>query len=312
MKDAISIIIPVYNRESLLPRTLDSVYAQTYRPIELIVVDNGSTDGSRDAAEAWMKERQSNDFKTILADESQKGAARAREKGFSLASSDMVMFFDSDDIMLPTLCERVMDCLRLRPNTDMLYWPLVYGTGVAGEPWKRKKRFSSHNLLRRHIINGQFSTLSYAVKASYLRRCGGWDTMLTGWDDWELGLRLLLNNPEIRRIDEPLAVVYPQEESITGTDFSSKRGEWERAIEHMERYIRKHPEPLRSRLKGLLLYRRVNLAALYKKEGNEEAAAGLLKESLDMAQEPRWRKLLLRIIYHYTSHGGRCGYLLWH
>lgn len=311
MKEGISVIIPVFNRENLVVRTLDSVYAQTFRPIELIVVDNNSTDGSRKSAELWKEEHESADFHVIIADEPRKGAARARQTGAGLATSEVLIFFDSDDVMLPALCVKVMKVFRSYPTTDMVYWKLSYAKSDISSK-RGIRRFARRNLLRRHLINGMFCTLSFAVKKDFFVKCGGWDTSLSAWDDWELGLRLLLSKPQLQAIAEILAVIYPQDESITGTDFRSKQGQWEKAIEAMEKVSNRQHESLRRRLLGLLLYRRVNLAALYKAEGDLEAASTLLSKSLAASSEPLWRKLLLRLIYSYTSHGGRCAYLLWH
>lgn len=311
MKEGISVIIPVFNRESLVERTLDSVYAQTFRPIELIIVDNASTDDSRLTAVKWKEKHESADFRITVADEPHRSAAQARQTGAELATSDVIMFFDSDDVMLPELCGKAMEVFRKNPEADMVYWKLIYGLSDQATR-KSPRRFAHHNLLRRHLINALFNTLSYAVKKDYFLNCGGWDTSLSAWDDWELGLRLLLGNPHTIAIPETLAVIYPQEDSITGTDYQSKRGKWEEAIAAMERVSRNQPEPLRHWLTGMLLYRRVNLAALYKSEGADEVATALLEKSLAASSEPKWRKLLLRLIYAYTSRGGRCAYLLWH
>ncbi len=306
----ISVIIPVYNRENLVVRTLDSVYAQTYRPIELIVVDNNSTDSSVNVVKEWKESHEQSDFKIILTDERKPGAAKARQTGFTLATSDVVMFFDSDDIMRPELIAKVMDKFRAHPHIDMVYWQTAYGSPTLDGKFKQK-RFSTRNLLRRHMFNGILCTIAYAVKADYFRKCGGWNPTLTGWDDWELGLRLLLNNPLLEAIPEPLVLIYPQTESITGTDFKSKQGEWEKAIEAMEKVSAIQKEPLKSKLERMLLYRRVNLAALYKAEGAPELAESLLEQSLANSSVAPWRKRLLRLIYHYTAHGGRAAYLLW-
>ncbi len=306
----ISVIIPVYNRENLVVRTLDSVYGQTYRPIQLIVVDNNSTDSTVKTVEKWKETHEHDDFKIIITEEKKPGAANARQTGFTLATGEVIMFFDSDDTMRPELIAKVMDKFKAHPHLDMVYWQTTYGSPTLHGKFNRK-RFSTRNLLRRHMFNGLFSTQTYAVKADYFRKCGGWNTNLPCWNDWELGLRLLLNNPAIEAIPEPLVMIYPQTESITGTDFKSKHGKWEKAIEAMEKVSATQEEPLRSKLERMLLYRRVNLAALYKAEGATDIAESLLQQSLANSSVSLWRKQLLRLIYTYTSHGGRAAYLLW-
>ncbi len=310
MNEALSVIIPVYNRESLVIRTLDSVYAQTYRPVELIVVDNNSTDNTLGRVEEWMENHQDATFRIKILKETTPGACAARQTGFRAATSGIVYFFDSDDVMHPQLAERAMQEFRSYPATDIVCWKVAYGDTSPGGK-RAIKRSSARNILRRHMFNSMLSTQAYAVRSDYFRQHGGWNLNLPCWNDWELGLRLLLGNPAIRCLSATLATIYPQKDSITGTDHISRQGEWEKAIEAMERVSRNQPEPLRSRLLGMLLYRRVNLAALYNKEGDERIAKELLESSLATAGIARWKKSLLRFIYTYTSRGGRCAYLLW-
>ncbi len=311
MKDSISVIIPVYNRERLVIRTLDSIYAQTWRPIDLIIVDNNSTDSSLRVVEEWALAHTDDSFRVKILEEKEPGACAARQSGFEAATSDVIFFFDSDDVMHPMLVEKAMREFQSYPATDMVCWKVAYGDAIPGGK-RGFKRFSRRNLLRRHLFNGMLSTQAYAVKASYFREFGGWNKDLRCWNDWELGLRLLLGNPVIRFIPEALATVYPQEQSITGTDHISRHGEWEKAIAAMERRSLMEPEPLRSRLISMLLYRRVNLAALYAKEGHHAAGKELLEKSLSATDISIFRKQILRLIYAYTSRGGRCAYLLWH
>ncbi|MDE7414537.1 MAG: hypothetical protein K2N05_12230, partial [Muribaculaceae bacterium] len=153
---------------------------------------------------------------------------------------------------------------------------------------------------------------SYAVRTSFIKRIGGWNSSLTVWDDWELGLRILLNEPKMKGIFRVLAHIYPQEASITGTDFHSKAGEWEKAIEACEKDAETlTSDSLRDRILDMLLYRRINLAAIYDREGFPEKGEKLFKESVSQADLSKFRKRILRFIYKYTVCGGRAGYLLW-
>ena len=92
----VSIIIPYYNRERLLERTLRSVKRQTYRPVEIILVDNASTDHSAAVARRFKEEAE--DGMTVhLLRENTPGAAAARNCGLRAAQGEYVYFFDSDD-----------------------------------------------------------------------------------------------------------------------------------------------------------------------------------------------------------------------
>jgi len=89
----VSVVIPVYNAEPFLREALDSVLAQDYEPFEVIVVDDGSTDGSGTIARSYPEVR-------YLRQENQ-GPAVARNAGIAAAQGEFLAFFDADDVMLP-------------------------------------------------------------------------------------------------------------------------------------------------------------------------------------------------------------------
>jgi glycosyltransferase involved in cell wall biosynthesis len=89
----VSVVVPVYNAEPFLRETLDSVLAQDYHPVEVIVVDDGSTDGSAAIARSYPDV-------SYIHQENQ-GPAVARNAGIAAAGGEFVAFFDADDVMLP-------------------------------------------------------------------------------------------------------------------------------------------------------------------------------------------------------------------
>lgn len=105
MNKMISIIVPVYNVQAYLDECVQSLVDQTYQNIEIILVDDGSTDGSTALCGAW-KEKDSR-VKVIYLDH--KGVSVARNRGIEAAAGDYLYFVDSDDYIDKTLCQRVMD-----------------------------------------------------------------------------------------------------------------------------------------------------------------------------------------------------------
>ncbi|MEF2655777.1 MAG: glycosyltransferase family A protein [Eggerthellaceae bacterium] len=100
----ISIIVPVYNTENTLQETLDSLIEQTHKDIEIICIDDGSSDGSP-AILADYKKRHPALF-TIISQEN-KGLSATRNQGISAAKGEILMFVDSDDMLVPHACEKV-------------------------------------------------------------------------------------------------------------------------------------------------------------------------------------------------------------
>lgn len=314
--EAVSVVIPVRNREDLIGRCLDSVLAQTWRPLEVIVVDNGSTDSTVGRIREWADAHSSDDFKLTLLHEPQPGAARARQRGFEAVTSYKVIFFDSDDEMLPRLIEQRMEEFASHPEADMVYGRSYYRREDGSES---KAKYPRGDLFRDHIYHGLLCTPSYLVRKSFFQKCGGWNTGLRVWDDWELGLRMLLANPKVIVTDNVQTRINCQTESITGTNFHSKAGEWERAIAACEDAVKNSFKDMegkgksvdRQRLLSMLNYRRAILAAHYRREGHPELAATLLDAALSSPLLNAFSRRWLRLLYHYTALGGRGAYLLW-
>lgn len=103
-----SVIVPTYNRASLLPRCLESVLAQAFLDYELIVVDDGSTDETAGLVEAIA----GRDARVRYVRQKHKGAGHARNRGAALAAGDFVLFLDSDDAVLPSWLTAFAEALQ--------------------------------------------------------------------------------------------------------------------------------------------------------------------------------------------------------
>lgn len=304
MNDPITIVVPVYNRTRLILRCLDSLYAQTWRPLRVIVVNNASTDGTPKAVESWIRTHSGNDFCASLIYESRKGAAYARQKGLESVMTDKVMFFDSDDTLRPEAVEAIMDLWRKEPEADLVIWPVL----IHNSARPQQTHAPSGNLIERHLVHAVLRTQGYAVKKDFFLKAGGWRGEFPCWNDFETGTRLLLLSPKCIAIHKPLVDVYPQEESITGLDFSSKAGLWERSLDAIEASIRESNRSDRQRLLNIVSYRRAILAAHYSKEGHAELALPLYRQSVSELQA--LKRPLIRFAYEWTRRGLRGAFLL--
>jgi glycosyltransferase involved in cell wall biosynthesis len=115
MADAplVSVIIPVFNCAHYLGEAIQSVLTQTYRPLEVIVVDDGSTDGSPQVAQAFSAVR--------FYSQSHSGAAAARNLGVSLAQGAFIAFLDADDLWLADKLTRQMAAFDPQPGLDAVF-----------------------------------------------------------------------------------------------------------------------------------------------------------------------------------------------
>lgn len=285
-KNLITIVIPLYNRAHLIGRTLDSFAAQDMEGAGIIVVDNGSTDGSATRVEEWRRQRQPA-FSLRVVTEPRKGAPQARNRGAAEADTPFLMFFDSDDEAMPGLVAQLRTCITRWPDADILGWDTAIELPSGGI---RTGKFGTHHPLSAHLAHSCLSTQRYAVRRDFFTAAGGWDERLTGWDDFELGVRLLLRKPRMRKIlpDGCHGVrTHFTEESITGRSFSATPAKWEQALDLIaEQLARECPQAL-----DWTDYRRAVLAAEYRREGDRANAARLLAECLHLSRHPRRARL---------------------
>ena len=115
-KNLVSVIIPVYNHERYIKQCLLSVCCQSYFNLEIIVVNDGSTDRSADIIQS-IADR---DKRVKVVDQTNSGVSKAREKGLSLATGDFLTFIDSDDYLEPTAIE-ILAQLLVEKEVDVVY-----------------------------------------------------------------------------------------------------------------------------------------------------------------------------------------------
>ncbi len=298
-KNWMTIVVPVYNRPNLIIRCLESLKAQTYRPLHIIIVDNASTDNTKAKVEAWKDDNASKEFTLAIYSDSRKGAAYARETGLEHVKTDRVMFFDSDDTLRPRCVETVMNTWRQESEIDVIAWPVAIHDGEE----VRITHSIKGNLLERHLVHAIFRTHGYAVKTEFLRKVGGWKGAFPNWNDLETGARLLLLDPKVKALSEPFVDVYHQKESITGNNFSEKAGKWEMSLDGIDDSIDESGRSDKARLHNIISYRRAILAAHYAKEGHPELSIPLYEETLQGI--PDKKRPLIRFAYHWTKSGLR-------
>lgn len=264
-RETFSIVIPVHNRAGIVSRTLESIVAQSYRPLHIVLVDNNSTDGTFDILRQWKEFHQSDDLIIDVIREKRKGASAARNAGLALVSSRFSCFFDSDDIMHPELAAEAMKALTASPmpENSVVAWRAIFKDSSGAS---RRLRYSSRNPLRNHLLHGILATQRTAASTSLYRRAGGWNESLPCWNDLEFGVRVLLCHPHFSFINKDLVTIHFTSHSITGRNFTHRAGEWEMSLQSIERALRTTDDERDRSLMSLLEYRRAVLAGHYLRE----------------------------------------------
>lgn len=210
----ISIVIPVYNRERTLPRLFRSLLSLTYRPLEVILVDNMSGDSSFKLCQEFQEQNSQEHFFVRLTRNERQGTCSCRNKGLAMARGEYVYFFDSDD----EISAEFFEDARQYEGADMICAPTV----MYFEDGTRKVRdFIPSSSVTDHIITSMLSTQSCLLRTEFMKSAGAWNENLRRWNDWELGIRLLLHCPRLIWMKgKAYHKIYQHSDSISGKTFS--------------------------------------------------------------------------------------------
>lgn len=180
----VSIVIPTYNQAQYLSEAIESALAQTYRPLEVIVVDDGSTDETPFLLKAYAGQ-------VISLRQENCGLAAARNTGWRASHGEYLLFLDSDDRILPEKIARHVARLDANPDWALDYsaWQHVTqdGRNVLRESRPRREGHLLKALLLREFF---FYASSAVIRQKCLRQVGGFDDVLRWNEDADLWLRL--------------------------------------------------------------------------------------------------------------------------
>jgi glycosyltransferase involved in cell wall biosynthesis len=197
----ISIIISTFNRAHLISETLHSVSAQTYENWECIIVDDGSTDNTKEVLKKYViEDSRFHYYKRPL--NKIKGPNSCRNFGFKLSKGEYIHWFDSDDLYFPDALEAYIKCFD--KDIDVVIAKIEKINPVT------KDKYGENNIFSTNIINNYLTgEITFYVcgplwKRSFLnKQVYLFDEMITNLDDWDFNLRMLYENPKIFYIDRP-------------------------------------------------------------------------------------------------------------
>jgi glycosyltransferase involved in cell wall biosynthesis len=271
----VSVILPTYNRAKLIDRAIKSVLGQTYQDFELIIVDDGSNDNTKDVVNSFDDKR----IRYVWHKEN-KGANAARNTGIAMARGKYVAFQDSDDEWLPEKLEKQM---RVFKNTSV---GVVY-TGFWRIKGNEKTYIPSSKIEQKEgnihhmLLHGNFVTTQAAViKRECFNKAGLFDESLPRLQDWELFIRIS-KHYLFKCVDEPLVISYFTPKSISAN---------QEALISAHLYIlEKHYDDLKMDNK-LLAYHHFNIGNFLYLSGDFDRGKTFLRKAL--RTDPRNSKYL--------------------
>lgn len=200
----VSIIIPTYNRSRLLARAVKSVLNQTYQNFELIIVDDGSTDDTREIVAGFNDKRI-----RYVRHEENKGEAAARNTGIKAARGGYIAYQDSDDEWLPEKLAKQMKLLEdASPEVGVIYtgfWKTEnHKRTYVPFSWVSRKNGDIH----KELLKGNFiGSPAVLIKKECFNKVGLFDENLRNLVDWEMWIRIS-KHYHFRCVDEPLVIAH--------------------------------------------------------------------------------------------------------
>ncbi len=182
----VSVVIPTYNRKSIISRAINSVLNQTYKNYEIIIVDDGSTDDTIE----YIKDHFNSKVKCIS--QKNKGASSARNRGISEAKGKYVAFLDSDDEWVESKLQGQVAFLEKNPEIALL----------CGRTYRSDNIKKVNSSISQSIVGDLFPTLfmhsfvstpTVIVKKEVLDEVGGFDTNYKSAEDFDLWLKITKN-----------------------------------------------------------------------------------------------------------------------
>lgn len=219
----VSIVTPSYNRADVVRETAESVFSQSYPHWEWMIVDDGSTDGTRDLLKSLAREDPR--VKLHVRERGPKGACTCRNIGVAESTGSHLLFLDTDDILSQECLRRRVDAAGLMPEKDFIIFPMLMFREHPGDTNLLWNTDDGRDDLERILYGDAIcqGTGTLWKKESFVKT-GMWDESLVVWQDVELHIRsLLMGMIHGKRMDLPPDVyIRMSQSSLSRTGFNSK------------------------------------------------------------------------------------------
>jgi glycosyltransferase involved in cell wall biosynthesis len=188
----VTVVVPVFNRAGLIKNTLDSIQKQTYRPLEVVIVDDGSTDNTAEVIRNWVIQNQQDALRVRCVEQQNQGANSARNRGISEATGEFIAFLDSDDQWLAEKVEKQLAVFLANREIGGVYCGLQSVDLTSGKSHAATNRsYAVGDLSAAMLIRDVSSPTScWMVRRNCFDDVGLFDISLPARQDWDMWIRL--------------------------------------------------------------------------------------------------------------------------
>ena len=259
----ISVVIPSYNRKDFLKRSIDSAINQTKKPLEIIVVDDGSTDGT----ETMIKSDY--DFVKFIKQKN-KGVSAARNIGIKVSIGEWICFLDSDDEWKKDKLEKQINAMKSNPGYKFIHTNEIWiKNGLKINQKKKHKKYGGH-IFDKCLDMCRISPSSVMIDKTVFDEVGNFNENLFVCEDYELWLRIC-DKYRVFFIDEPLIIKYGGHQGQLSYSIESIENQRIKALEYLisgnlNRKNKRHA------IQMLLSKLNIYLQGLVKRKNNDKIA----------------------------------------
>jgi len=281
----VSVVVATFNGQRWISDTLQSVLAQTWPDVQVIVCDDGSTDGTGELLDRF-------DDRVEVLHQDNAGVSAARNHGARLATGSWLAFLDHDDLWEPDMLERQVASLAARPDAGLAYADshiiddhgLLHGRRSG---WLDFREGDVHA----ELLLGNFITIETMVmRTDLFHELGGFDESLHFLEDYELFLRIAASRPVVFQ-PEPVAR-YRIHESNLSRQHEALLGEWVEVLERLGRGNGRRPLAEQALIDGERARRAGEAAWAALRRGDVPAADAWIARAGDRCPAPLYSKLI--------------------
>jgi len=265
----ISVVIRTFNRKAYLLEAIESVRNQTYRNFEIIVVDDGSGDGTIEMLNSMPEIR--------LIRQNRNGYIMALNKGIAAARGEFVAILDDDDMWDKKFLESCLTGFQEYPDAAMVYSDYRYFFNNDAAKLFAPRGMPCRNDLFSSLIYSNFIPIDAAlIRTSVFDITGLFDEGLKSHDDWDMWLRILINGLELRRVSGPLVKIRKHGKAMTDDKLNMFSGALHVLKKHQQSFPAKYRKDIKSSLDRLANI----VAVIMASSGNRSEAQDSLAESI--------------------------------